>query len=70
MPIIAKNIIVGNKLMEEPKAPPVKTVSFTELKQIEQPVEQYKHVKDGDLHKLFNTKSDYLRDMAALENNK
>ena len=69
MPIIAKNIIVRNKPMEEPKAPPVKTVSFVELKetdQIEQSVEQYKHVQHGDLHKLYNTKSDYLKDMADL----
>jgi hypothetical protein len=71
MAIIAKNIIVGGNKLEEPKAPPVKTVLFTETKEtesIDQPDEHYKHVHHGDLHRLFNTKSTYLKDMAGLDN--
>ena len=41
-----------------------------EIKKIEEPpvaVEKYKHIHEGGLHKLVNTKSDYLKDMLALE---
>ena len=30
--------------------------------------DSYKHVHHGDLHRLFNTKSNYLKDMIGLEN--
>lgn len=79
MGIIAKNIIVGGNKLEEPKAPPVKPVAVSTFEQIktvnpvsqkqviEEPKEHYKHVHHGDLHRLFNTKSDYLKDMAGLD---
>lgn len=40
-----------------------------EIKKIEEPpvVDRYKHIEEGGLHKLVNTKSDYLKDMLALE---
>lgn len=52
---------------KQPKPAPV-IEKKVEVKTIEEPKEQYKHVHHGDLHKLFNTKSDYLKDMAVLEN--
>jgi hypothetical protein len=75
MGIVAKNIIVGNqtieKKKEEPKVLPSEN-SFTTIKRniIEKPeetVSHYHHEKHGDLHKLINKKSDYLKDMLALE---
>lgn len=73
MTIIAKNIIIGGKV-EESITPSPKPVSAfenlkktTEIKVEETPEEKYKHVHHGDLHRLFNTKSSYLKDMASLE---
>lgn len=31
-------------------------------------VEKYKHVQDGDLHRMINKKSGYLRDMIGADN--
>ena len=79
MAIIAKNIIIGGKV-EEKIAPPPKPVTVSTFEQIktvnpvgqkqviEEPKEHYKHVHHGDLHRLFNTKSTYLKDMAGLDN--
>ena len=74
MAIIAKNIIVGGQMVEEKVTPPPKPVTdfeklrkTSEVKVEETPEEKYKHVHHGDLHRLFNTKSSYLKDMASLE---
>jgi hypothetical protein len=32
-------------------------------------IETYVHFKDGDLHRMVNKKSDYLRDMLDLDKN-
>ena len=37
---------------------------------IEEAPEKYHHIKDGELHRMINKKSDYLNDMLALEKNK
>ena len=72
MPIFAKNIIIGNQKEEEKSPPPQKPVTDFQKIRIENKVEElpqehYKHIETGDLHRLFNTKSSYLKDMAALE---
>ena len=69
MAIIAKNIIIGDGVVkEEPKQPVVKNI---EVKRVtEESPEKYHHIKDGDLHRMINKKSDYLSDMLALEKNK
>lgn len=72
MAIIAKNIIIGGQVVEGKVSPPPKPVTdFENIRQTkavveETPQERYKHVQHGDLHRLFNTKSDYLKDMADL----
>lgn len=81
MPIIAKNIIVGNETREEPKAPPVLTNdvnSFNEIKSkvvrntpVKESIEEKHHyeiVKEGDLVKHHNLKSSYLNDMTGFKN--
>lgn len=63
-----KNIrdIVNQKLKEE-----VKTVEKIIVKKeiVEEP-SRYHNIKEGDLHKLINKRSDYLNDMLDLKNNK
>lgn len=63
-----KNIkdIINQKLKES-----VKPVTQPVLKQelVEEP-SRYHNIKEGDLHKLINKKSDYLNDMLDLKNNK
>jgi hypothetical protein len=79
MGIIAKNIIIGNvKVVEEIPPPPKPITVFDKIRSeqnivkqkpvVEPPVEKYHHVKDGELHKMYNKKSTYLSDMAAFEN--
>lgn len=80
MAIIAKNLVVGEHVKETAPPPPPKHVSiFEKIRQQETPVvenkveeapEKYHHIKDGELHKMINTKSEYLSDMLALKNNK
>lgn len=76
MPLIVKGeMIINNKV--EQKAPPKKvefnnvldkiTKNIEEAKQVIEESPQYHEVHHGDLHKLYNTKSDYLRDMVALK---
>ena len=72
MGIIAKNIIIGGKVEEKQSPPPKPVTDFEKLRNTadkveETPQEKYKHVHHGDLHRLFNTKSSYLKDMASLE---
>jgi len=80
MALIANNIIAGETVKKgasiAPQQPKRLTI-FEKLRQqkvevetpkiIEEPVEKYKHVKEGELHKLINTKSSYLSDMIALK---
>jgi len=80
MAIIAKNLVVGGYVKEAAPPPPPKHISvFEKIRQQEFPVvenkieeasEKYHHIKDGELHKMINTKSEYLSDMLALKNNK
>lgn len=75
MGIIAKNIIVGNGEVKPSPEPMVKKetpVIFASIKREvipeiipEEP--KYKTIKNGDLHRLYNTKSEYLKDMVSLE---
>jgi len=78
MGIIAKNLVVGEHVKETAPPPPPKHVNvFEKLRQQAQPVvetvkvedapDKYHHIKEGELHKMINTKSDYLSDMLALE---
>jgi len=59
MGIIANKIIVGGKEIniEEPKTPLVKQQTSETVKP------KYEIVKEGDLVKHHNTKSEYLNDM-------
>ncbi len=69
MPIIAKNIIIGDGIVKEtPKQPVVKKIEVKQV--IDESPEKYHHIKEGELHKMINKKSDYLTDMLALEKNK
>jgi hypothetical protein len=78
MAIIAKNIVIGTNKVVEETPPPTKPVSVFEkirsdqnvIKEkpvVEPPPEKYHHIKDGELHKMFNKKSTYLMDMAAFK---
>lgn len=76
-------IFVKGKLFDgkvEQSAPPVETKKpeviikpivrqFVEKEIMEEP-SRYHNIKEGDLHKLINKKSDYLNDMLDLKNNK
>lgn len=69
MAIIAKNIIIGDGIVKEtPKQPVVKKIEVKQV--IDESPEKYHHIKEGELHKMINKKSDYLTDMLALEKNK
>jgi hypothetical protein len=59
MPLIANKIIVGGKEIntEESKAP----LDIVQTIESEKP--KYKIIKDGDLVRHHNTKSEYLNDM-------
>lgn len=80
MAVIAKNIVLGEVAKPAAPAEPPKQVSiFEKLRQqpvveektiVEEAPEKYHHVKDGELHKMINKKSEYLNDMLALEKNK
>lgn len=79
MGIIAKNLVVGEHVKETAPPPPPKQVSIFEKlrqqqevvdvveKKVEKSPEKYHHVKEGELHKMINKKSEYLSDMLALE---
>jgi hypothetical protein len=77
MVLIAKNIIIGdNKVAEEVPLPPKPISIFEKIREqnaikekpvVEPPPENYHHIKDGELHKMFNKKSTYLMDMAAFK---
>ena len=80
MPLIANNIIVGDTIKKiDPivnSQQPKKLTIFEKLKQqkveqetpkVEEAPEKYKHIKEGELHKLINTNSSYLSDMIALK---
>lgn len=62
-----KQLILNEQPNRVVKEQPKKIVK--EIKKIEEPpvVDRYKHIEEGGLHKLVNTKSDYLKDMLALE---
>jgi len=67
--------IVKNSLSIDTENVPVKQQPLIKVEKVEQKapevtvespkecVDCYKHVHDGDLHKMYNTKSDYLMDM-------
>lgn len=73
MAIIAKNLIIGIK--EEPKTPPVNSLQEIKqkvsrqipVKETEEVKPHYEVIKDGDLVKKHNTKSNYLNDMTGFE---
>lgn len=50
-------------------SPPVETKK-SEVEEIVEEPSRYHNIKEGDLHKLINKKSDYLNDMLDLKNNK
>lgn len=57
----------------ETKKPEIKIqhiVRQTIQKEIVEEPSRYHNVKEGDLHKLINKKSEYLNDMLDLKNNK
>lgn len=62
------------KKMVKPEAAPTPKVEKVIIKETKpETVEEQSHyheVHDGELHRLFNTKSDYLTDMLDLKNNK
>jgi hypothetical protein len=78
MAVIAKNIIVGDGVKPVAVKEEIKNVNtFVNLRQnivkeekVEEAPEKYHHIKDGELHKMINKKSEYLNDMLALEKNK
>ena len=80
MAVIAKNIVLGEvaKMVAPPEPKHIST--FDKLRTetvveekpkpvavVEEAPEKYHHIKDGELHKMINKKSDYLNDMLALE---
>ena len=73
MPLIVK----GEFKTVEQQTPPVKPVKIVEpvvrkevvAETTEQP-SNYHHDIDGDLHKLINKNSDYLKDMLNFQSNK
>lgn len=80
MPIIAKNIVVGEVVVESAPPPQSKHINiFEKLRQQSQPVvekieqkieappEKYHNVRDGELHKMINKKSEYLNDMIGFK---
>jgi hypothetical protein len=57
----------------ETKKPEVRTKPIVRQlvqKEIVEEPSRYHNIKEGDLHKLINKKSDYLNDMLDLKNNK
>lgn len=69
MPIFANNIIVGGKTIkkEGAKKPLLEPVQ-NELRSNIEEQPRYKIIKEGDLEKYHNTKSEYLNDMTGFEN--
>ena len=62
MALIANNIFVGGKTISPAKIVEPEKIEVKE----EQP--KYHEIKDGELHKLINTKSSYLSDMTGFKN--
>lgn len=77
MKIYAGNIVIGEKkVLEDPPTQKPATIIRKSLRTeqiliekpvIETPPEKYHHIKEGELHKMINKKSEYLNDMLALE---
>lgn len=78
MPIIIKGELVTNSVEEKPTPQPVH-VKWNDIVRNEQPIKNETNVETpshyheevhGELHKLFNKKSDYLRDILDFDSNK
>jgi len=64
------DIVNRNVPVEQPKPEPVKIQRQVVEKEIIETPSNYHEEFHGELHKLFNKKSDYLRDILDFDSNK
>lgn len=78
MSVIIKGQLVTNSVEEKPTPQPL-GLRWNDIVRNEQPIKNETNVETpshyheevhGELHKLFNKKSDYLRDILDFESNK
>lgn len=68
MPLIIKGSLINKGVVVETTPTTIKQQE--PVKEIIESDSHYHEVHEGELHKLFNKKSDYLRDALDLDNHK